>query len=353
MAANGFHHILVVRTDRIGDVVLSLPMVTVLRRNFPSARIDMLLRSYTKELAEGYPGLNRTLTYDDDGKPRPFFEVLKELRSAPYDLAVVAFPRVRIALLLFLAGIRVRVGTGYRWYSFLFNHRVYEHRKTAEKHELEYNLSLLRSVGCEYESSPEFSLAIPSNAVEKSREVKRELGILDSDELAVLHPGSGGSARDWSPVNFAKLASGLSKRGMKVVVTGGPGEERLVDKVVEGAGNEVSPLVNRFTLIELAAFVKDADLFVSNSTGPLHIAVAVGTPVIGFFPPIRACSRERWGPYTSKKIVFVPNAAECARCKGGSCKGNDCMDLIRVEDVLEAVSRLRSSAETTHTASAR
>lgn len=349
---NEFHNILIVRTDRIGDVVLALPMISVLRANYPTARISMLLRSSTKEVAEGYPGLDNVLSYDRTGMPKPFFELLKEIRSARYDLAVVSFPRSRIALLLFLAGIRLRVGTGYRWYSFLFNHRVYEHRKAAEKHELEYNLSLLESIDCTFDTVPAFALHVPFEAKEKARKVKKEIGILESDEFVVLHAGSGGSARDWSPENFARLASLLRLQGLKVVVTGGPGEEQIVERVVKGAGPGIIPLVDRLTLIELAAFVRDANVFVANSTGPLHIAAAVGTPVIGLYPPIRACSPERWGPYTSKKIVFVPNPTECPRCKGEPCQGSECMDLIKAEDVFDAATRLRATAGTAQTAPA-
>ncbi len=145
-------NILVVRTDRIGDVILTLPTVEALKSNFPNAHVTMLVNSYTSILVEDIAG---TLLYDRDGKPRPFFEMLREIRNAHFDAVVIAYPRFRIALLLRLAGIPVRIGTGYRWYSFLFNKRIYEHRKTVEKHEAEYNLSLLKGLGHRVSSNPE------------------------------------------------------------------------------------------------------------------------------------------------------------------------------------------------------
>jgi ADP-heptose:LPS heptosyltransferase len=95
-------------------------------------------------------------------------------------------------------------------------------------------------------------------------------------------------------------------------------------------------------LKELAAFIGSARLFISNSTGPLHIAAAVGTPVIAFYPPIRECSQRRWGPLTEKKMLFTADNALCERCKGGPCQGNDCMDQITVDRVVQAARKLLS-----------
>ncbi len=335
-------NILVVRTDRIGDVVLTLPVVDVLRKSFPVSNISFLARSYTEEILVGQEGIDEILIYDHDGKPKPFFSMLSELRRAQFDLAVVCFPRFRIALLLRLAGVRDRVGTGYRWYSFLFNKKVYEHRKTAEKHELEYNLSLLKRLGIDVSAGGKLKITIPEHATRVADGERKRLELSTDDSVAILHPGSGGSARDWSPANFSSLAIELTKSGHRVIVTGAQGEEKLVADVIAGANGNVKSSVGRLGLKELAAFIKSADLFVSNSTGPLHIAAAVGTPVIGFYPPIRACSPERWGPVTQKKVVFVPDRMKCELCNGGACRGSVCMDQIHVEHVIQAARKLMS-----------
>ncbi len=330
-------NILVVRTDRIGDVILTLPTVEALKSNFPNASVTMLVSSYTCLLVENIAG---TLVYDRDEKPKSFFEMQKEIRNAHFDIVIVAHPRFRIALLLLLARIPIRVGTGYRWYSFLFNRRIYEHRKTAEKHEAEYNLSLLKGLGLIVSSKPEVKISISQQEKEKASNVRQLLGISDTDRLVLLHPGSGRSARDWSPERFARLAAELTKLGYKVVITGGPGEETLVNRVANEAENSVKPFISTLNLKEFAAFIQTAKLFIANSTGPLHIAAIVGTPVIGFYPPVRVMSPKRWGPLTDKKAVFVPDPLLCPRCKGGKCQGNDCMDQISVHQVLEAATKL-------------
>lgn len=330
-------NILVVRTDRIGDVILTLPTIEALKSKFPNAHIAMLLNSYTAGLAEGIADV---LIYNREIAPKPFFEMLAELRRARFDAVVVAFPRFRIALLLWLAGIPVRIGTGYRWYSFLFNKKIFEHRKTAEKHEAEYNLSLLKGLGCTVSSKPEVRIVISEQERKTASDIRQSIGISDTDRLVLLHPGTGGSAHDWNLENFALLATELRKLGFYVVITGGKAEAELVHSVAQSAGEGVKSFVSNLSLKEFAAFIQTAKLFVANSTGPLHIAAAVGTPVVGFFSPVHVMSPKRWGPLTDKKVIFVPDPVQCPRCKGGECRGNECMGQITVEQVLKASLRL-------------
>jgi heptosyltransferase III len=335
-----FENVLVVRTDRIGDVVLTLPMVSVLRERLPNAQISLLLRSYTQELVDGFEGLNQILSYDQAGANKGFFRMLAELRAQKFDLVVVSHPTFRIAALILCARIPTRVGSGYRWYSFLFNRRVFEHRRTAAKHEAEYNISLLQAIGIKEQGVPRVALPISEHSNNAAATVLQNVGIGLSDPFIVLHPGSGGSARDWSADNFGALARRLSEDEFKVVVTGTEAEKALVVRVVSGSRFTALAAPGGMSLKVLAALIGRAQLFISNSTGPLHIAAATGTPVIAFYPPIRECSPQRWGPLTEQKIVFTAENNSCPRCKGGPCQGNDCMDQITVEAVLEAARSL-------------
>jgi heptosyltransferase III len=341
-----FENVLIVRTDRIGDVVLTLPMVPALHAKYPGCKISLLLRSYTRELVDGFAGLDSILQYDDGTRLKKFFTMVTELRERRYDLVFVVHSTFRLALAMLFAGIPIRVGTGYRWYSFLFNKRVFEHRKTAEKHEAEYNLSLLRAVGCDFLSVPPITLSLSNAAMDAASQEVFRLGIGAYEKLVILHPGSGGSARDWSVQNFGDLARSLKSDGCKVVVTGSALERPLVEEVVRRSNGSAAASVGRLSLKDLAAFIGSARLFVSNSTGPLHIAAAVGTPVIAFYPPILECSPRRWGPLTEKKIVFTADNVLCERCKGGPCQGSDCMNQITVDRVVQAARRLLAEGET-------
>jgi heptosyltransferase-2 len=332
--------ILLVRTDRLGDVILTLPMLSALRRCFPDAYIAMLLRRYTGEILEGNPHLNELIWYDRDHANIPLGEMIATLRMRRFDVAIVVYPRLRLAWLLWRAGIPLRIGTGYRYYSFLFNKRVFEHRKDAKRHEVEYNLNLLRELSCDRERDlkAEFYIAVPPEAENNIETLLRSLGI-ERKGFVIVHPGSGGSAREWSPENFGRLAARLAS-DFHIVVTGTSSEEAKVSAVVRASGNAAIPLVGKCTLKELAALIGASSLFVSNSTGPLHLAVAMGTPVVGLYPQHTAMSAKRWGPYTGNSAVFVPERPlDCNTCveHNSAC---ECMATITVEAVLAAARSL-------------
>lgn len=339
--------ILVIRTDRLGDVVLTLPMLPVLRRNFPEAHISMLVSAYTSELLRGNPYLDELLLYDDSSSLIPFHELLRALKTRGFDTAVVVHPTFRLALLVFLARIPNRVGTGYRWYSFLFNKKVFEHRKDAKRHEAEYNLNLLHAIGCDWDFPLEFPIEIPARSIQKAREICERYSVTEENPLLIIHPGSRGSSRDWSPANFGRLGARLTTElGATVILTGTKGEEEIVGKVLHHIPQGAINLVNKLGLMDLVALIQRADLLISNSTAPLHLAAAVGTPVIGFYPPIRHLGPQRWGPYTNKKRVFVPDKNLCPRCQGGECEASDCMDQITVGQVFQAVVELLKTSDT-------
>jgi heptosyltransferase-3 len=333
-----YRRFLIVRTDRIGDVILTLPMARVLKRRLPGAHVAMLIQSYTAGLVAADPDIDQVISFDGHSPPIP--KLAAELRRGRFDVVFHTHPRPRLALASALAGIPVRVGTGYRWYSFLFNRRVYEHRKDAARHELEYNLSLLGAVGIGTpwgEINPR--IAVDRALGEKARAALAATGVRPGTKFAILHPGSGGSARDWCPEHFAALASMLADRGgLAVVITGGKGEEGLVSRVLSKCPAGVRSIVGSLDILEYAALAKMASLFVANSTGPLHIAAAVGTPVIGLYPQIRPLSAARWGPFTDRKIVFTPSGfpERCDRCTGKRGAACECMDSIRPADVYDA-----------------
>ncbi|HLF13991.1 MAG TPA: glycosyltransferase family 9 protein [Bacteroidota bacterium] len=337
-----YRRFLIVRTDRIGDVILTLPMARVLKKCRPGAHVAMLVQSYTSELVSADPNVDQVISVDSHCPP--YARTVAELRRANFDVVFHTHPRPRLALITALAGIPVRVGTGYRWYSFLFNRRVYEHRKDALKHELEYNLNLLRAVGCDAPwGDVRPRIDVEEAHMVKARRALADAGVPPGAKLAILHPGSGASARDWSPDNFAALASILAAHdGLAVLLTGGKGEERLVAGIRALCPPEVRSIVGSLGIREYAALAKLASVFIANSTGPLHIAAAVGTPVIGLYPQIRPLSAPRWGPYTDRKTVFTPKGfpEDCSRCVGTRGSRCECMDSIPPGDVHDAAMRL-------------
>ncbi len=339
--------ILVVRTDRLGDVILTLPLVSALRRGFPRAHIALLLRRYTGSIVEGHRDVDEILWCDDAEGDIPFFALLLRLRRERFDAAIAVYPRLRMAVLLFLSGIPVRIGSGYRFYSVLFNRRVYEHRKDARRHELEYNLNLLRPLGVEppeLGGEAEFGIVVPEASGARVGAILSSAGVGQGSAFVVLHPGTGKSAREWPRARMAELGRRIGRDlGMPVVITGTAAEAGLVHGLAAEIGPFAVPLAGTLSLKELAALLRRAAVWIGNSTGPLHLAVAVGTPVVGLYPQLRPMSARRWGPYTRRSRVHVPekpeDCRECERDPDGICA---CMESITVDSVLTSVKAMRT-----------
>jgi len=323
---------LLVRTDRIGDVILSTPVAVALKQHFPQARIFFLVRSYTKEIVECHPAVDGILVEEEFGN---WFKALQRLREENFGTAIFLHPEAKWAVLSWLAGIPQRIGTGFRAYSVFFNRRVFEHRKVSRRHEVEYNLSLLRPLGIE-KPEVKFLFTIPLEAEERIEALLANQGVDPNQPLVILHPGSGGSALNWPVQKFAQLADELFyQHKVRVVVTGVHSEKKLIDEFFRLTKAPVLRLDGQLSLKELGALLRRANLLIANSTGPLHLAVAMGTEVIGLYCPIRPCHPDRWGPYGKPTSVVMPPVGECQKCNPSRCPHYNCMDKISVKDVLK------------------
>jgi ADP-heptose:LPS heptosyltransferase len=328
--------ILIVRTDRIGDVVLSLPLAELIKQKYPSCMIAYFLREYTSPLLDSNPFIDEVIIADELNGEILFKENLKKIKAKGFDTCVVVNPTLRISVLLFLAGIKNRIGTGYRWYSFLFNNKVFEHRKYAEKHELEYNIGLLKKIDIgisDFSKSIVFHLSVDDNSSGKVNTLLMQGGYKRGDKLVIVHPGSGGSSVDLPKEKLIELTRKLSEiSDLKVVITGSKNETELCKEFE--INKSVINLSGQLDISLLKALIKKADLFISNSTGPIHIAASFGVYVIGFYSKILSCSQKRWGPYTENKTIFTPTI-DCSNCTREQCEKLKCMNSIDIGRVFD------------------
>lgn len=329
-----YKNILIVRTDKIGDVVLSLPLAGIIKNTFPDAKITFLVQNYTKPLVECCTNVDEVITLHKSGDKIHFSQNVKMLREKKYDLCITVSPKFKVAAILKSAGIKTRIGTGYRWYSFLFNKRIFEHRKTAERHELEYNINLLKPINITPEvskDSVDYNIHPSKNSDLKVEQIIKAQNIDFNKTSIIIHPGSGGSAVDWPQSHFLELTRQMAQDlNINVFVTGSQNEKELCQKLV--VSNNVYNLAGLFDLSELISLISKSDMMIANSTGPIHIAAALNKFVIGFYPKIVVCSEERWGPYTKNKIVFKPGICE-SNCSRKQCAELNCMTSIKPEDV--------------------
>lgn len=339
---NQYKKILIIRTDRIGDVVLTLPMAKFIKEKYPEAHVTFLVRDYTAILPELHKFTDNVLTLPIKNGSLNFSELIAIIRTGKFDAAIIVHPKFLISLAVFFARIKQRIGSGYRWYSFLFTDKIYEHRKTGEKHELEYNLNLLTPLGIDKikKESVSFDIQTSSKSEQRIRQLFDELNINWDKKTIIIHPGSGGSSIDLPISKFIDLTKKLAHElDCSVLVTGSKEEKETCEKFM--VNQKTYNLAGELNLNDLVTLISKCNILIANSTGPIHIAAAFNKNIIGFYPKINECSVERWGPYTNKRIIFSPTI-NCSNCTRKQCEQLNCMDSINVDQVFENASQLLS-----------
>jgi len=327
---------LIVRTDKLGDSLLTLPVAGKLKSHFPESRVYFLSASYTAPIIAKSTFVDEVIASDKTN----FFELAEILRRKKIDYAIVARPTLRNALLVYFSGIKYRIGTKYRAYSFLFNKRVAHHRKESKKHEALYNLDLLQPLGINNSNDlNEIKFGLSAD-VKIQDIVIRKLKKFDVDiskPLVVMHISSGGSAVDWNYFNFKELARYIKTySNAEILLTGTHKDFLFLYELFFDFDYKIYNLAGEFNLVELFNLYSMVDVYIGNSTGPTHLAAIAGCWVISFYPKIKVASQTRWGPITEKRIIFEPEI-ECSDCTQEQCKRLNCMDSIQVEKVFKEV----------------
>ncbi|MBN1595484.1 glycosyltransferase family 9 protein [candidate division FCPU426 bacterium] len=304
----GEKNILVCRTDALGDTLLALPVCTALKKAFPGSRVCMLVSPRTRDLVMLQAGVDQAISYDRQGVHRGLGlrGLIAELKGHAFDLALAVFPDRRVSWALLRAGIPCRVGTGRRWWSFLYTRRVKHSRAQAEKHEAEYNLDLVRELGVRAELQAP-CLEPPPEARAWARDYLRQQGVAVSDRLVAIHPGGRGSAANWGAERYGRLANMIMKQFQcKIVLTGTPQEQKQLQVAAGYCEQAVLRLEQAISLPQFAALLACARVVVAGNTGPLHLACAVGTAVVSVFPASGVTGPLRWGPLGRKAAVLTP-----------------------------------------------
>ena len=337
---SGKEKFLVVRTDRMGDVILSTPVLEAIKSHFPKSHVAIMVSSYTKDVLNNNPHLDDVIIDDHKNVHKGiggFFRLIKKMRGEKFDVCVLLHPTFRLAILLFLSGIRYRIGTGYRWYQIFFNRKIYQHRKKNLRHESDYNMDLLKPLGIKSQR------ILPRVYLSKGEEnvadrIFEDLEMKKEDILLALHPGSGNSSLNLPIERFVQAADSLIEdMKAKVIITGTEREKGLANLMESYMRNKSINLVGKTNLRQLASLLKKADVLISNSTGPMHLSAALGTPTVAIFCPIFAAGPIRWGPCGDGHEVILPPVPICFKCKPKSCPHYDCMEKIKAEEIVSRV----------------
>ena len=321
--------ILITRTDRIGDVVLSTPVIYNLRQAFPKAHIAFICRPYTRQILEGNPYLDEVIIYDKYGKERSFlnsWRFARKIAKKKFGLALILHPTNRMHLVTFLAGIPKRVGWD-RKLGFLLTKRLKHTKQEGKKHESEYTLDVLTALNIKI-SSKETYFPIKPEAMAR---VEQALG--GDDKIILVHPSASCPSKRWPQENFSELVKILKQRSkLGIAVITSADQKKFGQKIIDE--NQILDLRGVFDLAEVGALLKRCALFISNDSGPVHIAAALGVPVISIFGrKDPGLSPLRWMPL-GKDAYFFHKDAGCQKCLAHDClNGFLCLKSITPQEV--------------------
>lgn len=329
-------HVLVVRLDSDGDVLLAGPAIRAVSAG--ADRVTVLCGPRGRAAAEQLPGVDDILVHRAawiDPEPEPVdpgdvLALVEKLAALRIDEAFVltSFHQSPLptALLLRLAGVPFVTAASEDYPGSLLDVR---HRVDGDVHEVERSLSLVAARGYRLPDGDDGRLAVRV-AIEPATPAGGE-------PYVAVHPGASVPARTWPAERHAALVDALVDDGRRVVVTGGPAEVELTARVAGPVRPEVLDLGGRTSFAELSDVLRGADAVVVGNTGPAHLAAAVGTPVVSLFAPTVPAGR--WRPWRVSHVLLGDQEAACAASRARVCPvpGHPCLSSVTVEDVLAAV----------------
>ncbi len=312
--SSAYENILLVKPSSLGDIVLALPALSALRRSFPQARINWLVRPAFAPLIAGHPHLDETILFDRKSlgrawrHPQAFRELLSligRLRHGRFHVVIDLQGLFRTASLAWLSGCKNRVGPVW---GREFAHHFYTTTvpvQTEWVHVVDYYLKLVETMGAS-DLRVEFVLPEKPEAAVAARDLLTRHNI-DLERYAVIVPGSAQVSKCWPADRFAALADRLtSEHGLSVIATGSEAEGPMIERIATLADKPIANLAGRTSIPELVEILRSARLVVSNDTGPGHIAAALGKPLVMMFSwsnPLRV------GPYRRPECVVARDAS--------------------------------------------
>ena len=365
--------ILIIKPCCLGDVLMATPVIAALRRAFPGARIDFAVGTWAQAMVASNPHLDGLVDCGPVGSGsryswREYLGLVKRIRAGGYEACFVLDRSPLISILPFLGGIPQRVGLDSQGRGFSLTVSV---PVMGLKHETELYLDTVRAVGIEVKDSKAEPFAgdtltlefYPTDedrrhvadllgaSWEKAARNRGHIGTLDKHRspgaqapLVVIHPAGGGnpgmalSAKRWPPQRLAALADRLIKEGAaQACLVGGPDDESIAAAIKDGMRYTPRDFTGQLTLGQLGALLERCNLFIGHDTGAMHLAVAVGVPVVAIFGP---SDPRMYGPYGENSVALWHNVG-CNPCLvhgrwNSACQRFRCIEAVTVEEVWKA-----------------
>jgi lipopolysaccharide heptosyltransferase I len=320
-----------VKPSSFGDVVNALPALSALRRGWPETAIDWIVKPQWAPLLENHPMLHEVLPFP--GSLGEWRRSIGEVRSRRYDMVVDLQGLFRTGLLSLVSGSRGRAGfaegrEGSRW---LYTEPV--PTSGGSVHVVERNLEVIRALGVPTDGIRDFPLPPDAEAEEWVERLWAKEQIKPDETVCFVHPGTRRETKRWPAERFAALLGLLTAApGYRVVLIGGEEERSQFARGGEARATPID-LMGRTSLPQLVALTRRATVLVTNDSGPMHLAAALGIPVVALFGPT---DPRRVGPYGSGHVV-IQKSVDCSRCRRHRCvREGQCMKAIEVDEVYRA-----------------
>lgn len=335
---------LVVRLSSIGDIVHALPAVASLGETFPSADIEWVVEARFAQLLEGNPFVKRVVRIDTTQLRRrsrraqaaeDLMRSILALRERPFDVAIDFQGLYKSGLIAWLSRAPIRLGFADPWLrepgvGILYTERI---RPRGRRHVVDMNMALVEHVGAR---SSRWRFPLPGTN-EGDQDLDKRLAALGDGDFVVISPGGGWRSKRWAPENYADLIRRLERDlPWRILLTGSQDEELLIQAILERAGSRLATYFPT-TLVGFIALARRARLFVGGDSGPLHLAAAIGTPIVALYGVTDLLNTaERNGPFSPSDIVLVGAKSMSYLWRGRS---EFYLEGIAVEGVLAAIHR--------------
>jgi len=322
----------------VGDTILTTPTIRALRQRFPSARLTAIARPWVASLLRTNPDIDEVWEEDARSDWRGFARMARRVRDERFDLGI-AFPNsFAAALLLWMGRVKRRVGYARDGRSLLLTDRVRVRPALLRDHEVRYHFNLLSALGEAPESLPPLVLEEQPQARENVNRLLESEGIAPDAPLVGLNPGAFyGSSKRWSPPRFAAVARRLIEAtGGVAVLAGSQAEHSSAQEICNIVGARTHNLSGRVPLTDLVSLLRRMTIFVTNDSGPMHMAAALGVRTVAIFGATDWVRTAPWSP----NAIVVRRETACAPCLLRHCPiDHRCMERILVADVIEAIQR--------------
>lgn len=337
------NRILIINLGGIGDLLLSTPALKALRVKFPEACIDLLIFQQVNEYAQGLPFIDNIFTLSSGKKD--FFKNLSTLffiRKKRIDTAlnmrtlVSSRGAFKIKLLIKLINAAKTIGRDTSGRGYFFDIKIPE-PDVGEKFELEYDIESVNQLGVDVRDKG-IVFDIDARKRKETEELLKNAGIRQEDRIIAVHPGGKPSHR-WAQENFANILKMLNQDiHAKIVIVGSADEKSLAEYISKKSGLNIFDLCGKMDIYQLGALLKRADILICNDSAPMHIAAAIGTPLVAIFG---AGYFNRFNPENiSDKAIALYKKAKCSPCGKIECADMRCLKAISVDDVYNAAVKL-------------